>query len=174
MVAGTQDEDTTQVVEIIVVGLANSGKTTFIKTISQHTQWENAESQGWLFGQLSLDDALIVHFLEPPALNTFDFMWLRELISGSSAAGYIVVLDSARTDRFGESISILQTIRAYHPDTPVVVAATKQDTIQAWSADDIRLGLRIPEEIPVLPCVSSQLPLVKEAVLQLLYRIFGV
>ena len=164
----------TQVVEVIVIGLAGAGKTTFIQTISHNTQWSGEDLSGWLMGQLAVDDSLIVHFLEPPARKQFDFLWIRDLIADVDTSGFIVLMDSARENQFGEAVSILQTIRAYHPETPVVVAATKPDSADAWSAEDIRVALGIPEDIPVLACKTTNVEMVKETVLQLLYRIFGV
>ena len=106
-------------------------------------------------------------------MHLFDFIAMRELITSADATAYIVLIDSTDPDKFGEALSILQTIRVYHPDTPVIVAANKQDIPAAWSADDIRIGLGIPDEIPVIPCASTNSSMVKDAVLRLLYLIFG-
>jgi signal recognition particle receptor subunit beta len=73
---------------------------------------------------------------------------------------------------FGEAISILQTIRAYHEDVPCVIAANKQDQPHAWSANDVRIGLGIPGDIPVVPCVANQFKSVRDVVIELLYKIF--
>jgi signal recognition particle receptor subunit beta len=161
-------------VEVIVIGLAGAGKTTFIQTISHSTQWHGGESPGWLMGQLAVEDGLTVHFLEPPTMKQFDYLWIRDLIADADTSGFIVLMDSARENQFGEAVSILQTIRAYHPETPVVVAATKPDSPDAWRAEDIRVALGIPEDIPLLACNATNVEMVKETVLQLLYRIFGV
>ena len=166
--------ETAQIVEIIVIGMAQSGKSAFINTISHATVWDGAEANSWLSGQLTVDDALTVYFLEPPPMKEFDFMWLRELVSESSASGYIVLIDSTQSEYFGKSLSILQTIRSYHPTVPVVVAVTKQDVDGCWGSEDIRLGLRIPDNIPTLPCNTGDIESVKEVVLQLLYLVPGL
>ena len=163
-----------QVLKIIVIGLPDTGKTTFVKTISQSTVWDGIESQGWLSGQLTVDENLLVYFLEPPEMKHFDFMWLRELIAETEADGFVVLMDSAQPDHFGGAVSIIQTIRANHPGVPIVTATTRQDDPHAWSSEDIRMGLRFPNEIPVLPCICSKPKMVKEIVLQLLYKIFDV
>jgi signal recognition particle receptor subunit beta len=163
-----------QVLRIIVIGLPETGKSTFVKTISQSTVWDGVESQGWLSGQLTVDENLLVYFLEPPEMKNFDFMWLRELIVDAEADGFVVLMDSSQPDYFGGVVSIIQTIRANHPDVPIVTATTRQDDPHAWSADDIRVGLRFPKEIPVLPCVCYDAKMVKEVVLQLLYKIFNM
>jgi uncharacterized protein len=160
------------VLDILVMGLGGSGKTTLMQTISQRTQWKNNQVNGWHFGQVVVDEGLKLHFHEPPAHRSFDFLWMRELVAQADVAGFIVVFDCTSPCHFGESLSILQTIRAYHEDTPCVVAANKQDDPNAWSANDIQIGLGIPNTIPVIPSVASQLPMVREVVLQLLYRVF--
>ncbi len=161
------------VVEIIVAGLPATGKTTLIRTISQESGFDfEQDAEGWSTTSLSFDNALKVMFVEPPASRSFDFLWMRDLISSVDVPGYIVVFDSSTPELFGEAISVLQTIRAFHHDTPIVVAANKQDDPYAWSAEDIRIGLCIPSDIQVLPCVAKDPAQVREIVLQLLYRIF--
>ena len=41
-------------------------------------------------------------------------------------------------------------------DTPYVIAANKQDKPNAWSPEELRLALRLPAHIKVLPCVASE------------------
>lgn len=160
----------TTVLDILVMGLGGSGKTTLMQTISQRTQWR--KNNTWHIGEVVVDERLTLSFLEPPAHRSFDFLWMRDLIAQSEVTGYIVVFDCTMPEYFGEAVSILHTIRAYHEDTACVVAANKQDHAHAWGAEDIRIGLGIPTNIPVLPCIASSLPMVREVVLQLLYRIF--
>lgn len=159
------------VVEFVVIGLPQSGKTTFVKTISHATQWHNDDPADWFFGALPVDDGLTVHFMEPPRMQEFDFMWMREMVEQSDVDGYIVMMDSTNPQRFGRAVSIVQTILAYHAQVPVVIAANKQDVNGAWRAADIRMGLKIPDFIPVMDCVASEVEMVKEPVLELLYRV---
>jgi hypothetical protein len=160
----------TQLVEFIVLGLPQAGKTTFIRTISPQIKWQDNQTNNWLFGLLPVDENLKIHFMEPPATTEFDFMWTREIIAESEADGYIVVMNSADPQRFGEAIYILQTIRAYHPELPIVIAANFQDVPNAWSADDIRIGLGIPDDMPVINCIATRANSVKQPVLELLYK----
>jgi len=162
-----------QHVEIFITGLPQSGKSTFVKTISQYTAFDDNDPASWYEGYLPVDATLDVHFLEPPVMQEFDFLWLRELIEEFDVPGFIVMCDSTMPELFGEMIGILQTVLVYHPETPVILVANKQDCPNAWTASDIRMGLGIPDEILVLPCVATRKDLVKEAVLQLLYRVMG-
>ena len=65
---------------------------------------------------------------------------------------------------------ILDTFRAYAP-TPYVVAANKQDHPDAWEPDDLRIALRIEENVKLLPCVATDKESVKTVLLELLYSI---
>lgn len=161
------------VVEVLVIGLTAVGKSTFIRTLSMENGGHSEQdADGWFMTTLPVDDSVMVTFLEPPASRHFNFLWMRELISSVDVPGYIVLFDSTAPELFGEAISILQMIRAYHDTTPCLVVANKQDDLYAWSAEDIRIGLGIPNDISVVPCVASDSIMVREAVLQLLYRIF--
>jgi signal recognition particle receptor subunit beta len=162
-----------QVVEFIVLGLPQSGKTTFIRTICTQVKAQNNQQGKWLYGLLPVDENLRIHFMEPPTRLEFDFMWTREVIAECEPDGFIVTLNAADTEGFGAAVCILQTIRACHPEIPVVVAANFQDVNGAFSAADIHMGLELPEDMPVIDCISNRSSMVKEPVLELLYRVLG-
>jgi signal recognition particle receptor subunit beta len=52
-----------------------------------------------------------------------------------------------------------------------VVAANKQDHPDAWAAEDLRIALRIEENVKLLPCVAKDRESVKSVLLELLYSI---
>ncbi|MEO1162401.1 MAG: ADP-ribosylation factor-like protein [Chloroflexota bacterium] len=157
-------------VKIIVTGLSGSGKTSFIERVSQYTETEGSVDHHWFFGRVRVDSNLILHFYEPPMEAQFDFMWLREVMQRIRATGFIIMVDSARPQQFGEFLSILYTIRGYHEGAPIVVAANKQDHRRAWHHDDIRLGLGI-RDVSVMPCVTSSHNAVRDVVVELLYQV---
>jgi hypothetical protein len=165
-----QKKQSTRVVKLIVTGLSQSGKTDFIETISQYTEWQDIPGNSWFFGRVRVDNSLILHFLEPPIERQFDFMWLREVMSRIRATGFVVMLDSTRPQNFGEFLSIVYTIRGYHENAPLVVAANKQNKRYAWSPEDIQLGLGI-RDISVKPCEFGNRDQVREIVLELLYQV---
>ena len=166
-------ETDVDILEILITGLPDTGKSSFVRTICEKIGDGADDGQDWFSGELTVDDTLFMRFLEPPAVTMFDFIWLRELIDQADVPGFIVVCDSTQPQFFGETVSLLETIRAYHPDTPCVLVCNKQDNSHAWSPDDIRIVLGIPNDILVLPCIATNRESVKSAVLQLLYRIFG-
>jgi signal recognition particle receptor subunit beta len=159
----------TQAIQVLVTGVPQSGKSTLVKTISQYT----GDDQGWFSGYVSVDETLDVQFLEPPPQPDFDFLWFRDLLSEAEMPGFVVVCDSTRPESFNETLGILQVIRVYHPDTPCIVVANKQDNPEAWRVEDIRLALGNWDDRLVFPCVAHQTHLVKEVILQLLYQILN-
>lgn len=165
-----QKKQSAKIVRLIVTGLANSGKSQFIRSISQYTEWQGENQTGWFFGRVRVDSSLILHFLEPPIDSTYDFMWLRDVVSKMQATGFVVMVDSARPQSFGEFLSIVYTIRGFHPESPLVVAANKQDRPNAWSATDLQLGLGI-RDISVMPCVAYDRNAVRNIVVDVLHQI---
>jgi signal recognition particle receptor subunit beta len=164
MAASTQSET----VDILVTGVPAAGKSRFMETLSPRL----IKRQGWHYVYIAVDETLHMRFLEPPAQRGFDYLYLRHIIETSSAHGYVILCDSTRPALFAQMIGLLQTIRAFHDHAPCVIVANKQDHPQAWSVEDIRHCLHIPSTIPVVPCVASQLDMVRAAVIQLLYQIF--
>ncbi len=160
------------VLNIAVIGLYGAGKTTFINTISQRTAQRGAGEAMWHYGQVDVDDTLTLQFMEPPSAERFDFLWLRELVEQLDVNGYIVMVDSTKPETFGEFISVLYTIRAHHAGVPIIVAANKQNHYRAWSTNDLKVMLRIQDDVPIMPCISTDFEVVKNLVLRLLYAIF--
>jgi signal recognition particle receptor subunit beta len=161
----------TELLNVAVIGLYGAGKTSFIDTISQRTAKRGSGLHEWYYGQVDVDASLTLQFTEPPSTEHFDFIWLREVIERINVNGFIVMVDSTDPQSFGEFISVLYTIRNQH-DVPIIVAANKQNHYRAWSTNDLRVMLRIEQDIPVMPCISTDFDIVKNVVLRLLYTIF--
>ncbi len=151
--------------DIMVLGLPETGKTTFIDTISQNAR--TGQPHGWHAGDFSLNPDLNLRFLEPPAAYVFDDSRMRELIARGQAAGYIILCDSTMPDRFGRMASILAALHDLQPDAPTIIAANKQDHVQAWAVEDIRLALDVPNQIAIIPCAAGNTNSVTGAVGQL-------
>ena len=172
-----------QTVKMVVTGPFSAGKTEFIQTISEidvvaterkiSRPEERIKSQTTVamdFGRITVDDDLVLYLFGTPGQRRFDFMW--EILS-EGMLGFIVLLDSVRPETFREARSILDTFRAYAP-VPYVVAANKQDMPDAWEPEDLRIALRIPNDVKVLSCVATDLESVKTVLLELLYSILEI
>ena len=171
-----------QTVKMVITGPYASGKTEFIKSISEidvvsteaAVSKETAEAAvkdnttvAMDFGRITVDDDLVLYLFGTPGQRRFDFMW--EILA-EGMLGFVVMVDSTKPETFREAKSILETFRAYAP-TPYVVAANKQDIPDAWPADDLRIALRIEENVKLLPCIAKDKESVKNVLLQLLYAI---
>ena len=169
-----------QTVKMVVTGPFNSGKTEFIKSVSEidvvsterkiSTEAERVKETTTVamdFGRITVDDELVLYLFGTHGQKRFDFMW--EILS-EGMLGFIVMVDSARPETFREARGILQTFRAYAP-TPYVVAANKQDAEDAWEVEDLRIALKLDGKIKMLPCTATKKDSVKEVLLELLYSI---
>jgi hypothetical protein len=169
-----------QTVKMVVTGPFNSGKTEFIKSVSEidvvsterkiSTEAERVKETTTVamdFGRITVDDELVLYLFGTPGQKRFDFMW--EILS-EGMLGFIVMVDSARPETFREARGILQTFRAYAP-TPYVVAANQQDAEDAWEVEDLRIALKLDGKIKMLPCTATKKDSVKEVLLELLYSI---
>ena len=169
-----------QTVKMVVTGPFNSGKTAFIRSVSEidvvsterkitseSERIKETTTVAMDFGRITVDDDLVLYLFGTPGQKRFDFMW--EILS-EGMLGFIVMVDSARPETFREARGILQTFRAYAP-TPYVVAANKQDQEDAWEVDDLRIALKLDRKVKMLPCVATNKDAVKEVLLELLYSI---
>jgi hypothetical protein len=171
-----------QTVKMVITGPYASGKTEFIRSISEIdvVSTDTKVSEGTFeatvkdqttvamdFGRITIDDDLVLYLFGTPGQRRFDFMW--EILA-EGMLGFVVMVDSTKPETFREAKSILETFRAYAP-TPYVVAANKQDMDEAWSADDLRIALRIDDDVKLLPCVAKDKEKVKQVLLELLYSI---
>ena len=149
-----------QSVKMVVTGPFSSGKTEFIKSVSEidvvSTERKiSAESEkiketttvAMDFGRITVDDDLVLYLFGTPGQKRFDFMW--EILS-EGMLGFVVMVDSTRPETFREARSILETFRAYAP-TPYIVAANKQDKPDAWDTLDMKHALRLDDRIKILP-----------------------
>jgi signal recognition particle receptor subunit beta len=172
-----------QTVKMVVTGPFSAGKTEFIQAISEidvvatEKKISRAEERikdqttvAMDFGRITVDDDLVLYLFGTPGQRRFDFMW--EILS-EGMLGFVVLLDSVRPETFREARSILDTFSSYAP-VPYVVAANKQDIDDAWEPEDLRIALRIPTEIKVLPCIATDRESVKSVLLELLYSILEV
>ena len=171
-----------QTVKIVVTGPFNSGKTEFIRSVSEidvvsterriSAEAERVKESTTVamdFGRITVDEDLVLYLFGTPGQRRFDFMW--EILS-EGMLGFIVMVDSTRPETFREARSILETFRAYAP-TPYVVAANKQDKPDAWDLDDMRVALRLDPAIKLLPCVARKKESVKKNLLELLFSIMA-
>jgi len=171
-----------QTVKIVVTGPFNAGKTEFIRSVSEidvvsterkissdEERVKETTTVAMDFGRITVDDDLVLYLFGTPGQKRFDFMW--EILS-EGMLGFIVMIDSTRPETFREARRILETFKAYAP-TPFVVAANKQDSKDAWNVNDMRMVLRLEDNVKLFPCVATDKNTVKTVILELLYSIMA-
>ncbi len=169
-----------QTVKMVISGAVNAGKTQFIRAISEievvSTERKASDDTKLLkgettvamdFGRITISDDLVLHLFGTPGQKRFDFMW--EILS-EGMLGLIVLVDSTRPETFRETNRIIDFFTSQR-DAPYVVAANKQDHENAWAPDELRLALRLPATVKIVPCVATQKDSVKNVLLELLYVI---
>jgi small GTP-binding protein len=171
-----------QTVKMVITGPFNSGKTEFIRSVSEIDvvsterritseveRIKDSTTVAMDFGRITVDEELVLYLFGTPGQKRFDFMW--EILS-EGMLGFVVMVDSTRPETFREARSILETFKAYAP-TPYVVAANKQDLEDAWDPDDMRIALRLDPKVKLLTCVANRKEAVKTVLLELLYSILA-
>lgn len=169
-----------QAVKMVVTGPFAAGKTEFISSVSEidvvsterrithpAEQVKETTTVAMDFGRITVGPDLVLYLFGTPGQRRFDFMW--EILS-EGMLGFVVIVDSTKPETFREAKRILQTFESY-ASTPFVVAANKQDNEDAWGPEDMRIILRLQQDVKVLPCVALDKESVKNVLLELLYSV---
>jgi uncharacterized protein len=138
---------------IVVTGLRSSGRTTFVYALSEIPYLlpqPGAMTVAMDFGKINVEDGCFYVFGAPDG-RRFDFMY--EIMS-PRLLGWIVLIDSTRSDTFREAHTIITLLDRAFP-LPVVVATNFQDKPDAWDSEAIQIILNIAPHIPVVPCIAT-------------------
>jgi hypothetical protein len=154
-----------EIVKIVVTGPENAGKTTLIQSVDQidalTSRIPNTD-----IGRLVVDNDLLLYIISPPNTRSYDFIWEQP----RGTLGLVVIVDSTDPNSFRETRNIIETFRAYAP-FPFVVAANKQDHHDAWDPAAMRIILRLPRKVPLVPCIATQPMSVRKVLISLLYTV---
>ncbi|MET4922342.1 ATP/GTP-binding protein [Streptomyces sp. PSRA5] len=152
--------------KIVIVGGFGVGKTTLVRSVSEIRPLNTEEvmtqagvgvdetaglttktttTVAFDFGRISLTDRVVLYLFGAPGQERFWFLWDR-LFSGT--LGAVVLVDIRRMSESWYAIDRLE-----HHRTPFVVAVNRfDDDISAFSLDEIRQALSLPEHIPLINC----------------------
>ena len=169
-----------QAVKMVITGPFSAGKTQFIWSVSEidvvsterkissaAEQIKETTTVAMDFGRITVGDDLVLYLFGTPGQRRFDFMW--DILS-QGMLGFVVMVDSTKPETFREAKRILETFESY-ASTPFVVAANKQDLEDAWEPEDLRIILRLRQDVKILPCTATDKESVKNVLLELLYSI---
>ena len=140
------------IAKILITGPFGSGKTTFIKFVSDEQfsgndvpttgdlkQYKAMTTVGMDFGITHIDDELDVHLFGTPGQARFNFMWK---IMSKGALGTIFLVDGASERALTEAKEMLKVYRDMD-DMKLVVGVSKQDLPEAKSLHDISEQLEL-------------------------------
>lgn len=152
--------------KIVIVGGFGVGKTTLVRSVSEIRPLNTEEvmtqagvgvdetaglttktttTVAFDFGRISLSDRVVLYLFGAPGQERFWFLWDR-LFSGT--LGAVVLVDTRRMSESWYAIDRLE-----HHKTPFVVAVNRfDDDVSAFSLDEIRQALSLPERIPLISC----------------------
>jgi signal recognition particle receptor subunit beta len=161
--------------KIVVTGPFNSGKTEFVRTISDipvvstekriTTEDRGIKAETTVamdFGRVAFDgDTLYLY--GTPGQTRFDFMW--EILSGEMNA-FIVLVDSTDRPSFPEAAELIELFTGF-VKVPYLVVANKTDLPDSANLAEVRRGTKASSNVTVMPCVATQKSSVRQVLLQL-------
>jgi len=159
-------------IKILVAGHFGAGKTTFVRTISETptiaTERKTTAGEEKLrkptttvamdYGEYTVNGKKY-HIFGIPGQERFEFMWP---ILAKNAKGFIILLDSTDTSRWFEAFKQINLFRKISVNAPFVFAANKRDLPNALPLEEIQKRLKLPEHIPLVECVATDLSMVKK------------
>ncbi|MCI0710384.1 MAG: ATP/GTP-binding protein [Chloroflexi bacterium] len=160
--------------KVVITGPFNSGKTTFIKTISDidvvsterriTTEDRGIKRETTVamdYGRAKLDGNT-VHLNGAPGQTRFRFMW--DILAAEMDA-FVVLVDSTDPPSFPEAHDIITTFSEINP-VPYLVVGTKSDLEGAANTIQIRKGTQAPDFVTVMPCNATQKSSIRQVLLQ--------
>ncbi|MGC8874825.1 MAG: GTP-binding protein, partial [Chloroflexia bacterium] len=110
-----------QTVSVLVTGARGSGKTQFVRTISdiglvsteRRPAGEGAPPDARVvvdFGRFTMAPDLVLHLFGIPALQAVDFLWW---VLCAEAVGWVILVDSTRPETFRDALKIADFLRSF-------------------------------------------------------------
>lgn len=153
-----------QIMRVVVTGPVGTGKTTFIKTISEietvdtdrratdeTAQMKATTTVAMDFGRINFSPEMSLYLYGTPGQVRFNFMWdifLRH------AHGVVLLVPAHRPKDFYTASRILRYAQQRLPEAPLLVAATHSDLPDAWSIEDILPALGIDAATSAIPALA--------------------
>lgn len=164
--------------KIVITGNYAAGKTQLIRSVSEidivdtevpvynseELLVKNHTTVGLDFGTITIDSERKLYLFGTPGQERFDFMWD---VLAEGCLGYIVMVDSCKPAQLEATAKLINHF-AHLTTAPFIVAANKQDDVTALPPLYIHRRLRLPDDIPVVPCVATNPESARDVLLCLL------
>lgn len=162
--------------KIIVTGPFNSGKTTFISTISDiavvttekkiTTEDRGIKAETTVamdYGRVEIE-GYILHLSGTPGQTRFSFMW--EILAKEMNA-FVVLVDATDRLSFPDAAELIRQFTAMG-NVPYLIAANKSDLPGALPLANIRAGVGVGNQVAVVPCVAVEKDSVRQVLLEVI------
>ncbi len=173
-----------EIMKLVVTGPVGSGKSTFIRTISeievvdtdrqatdQTAEIKAKTTVAFDFGRLQIAPDAALHIYGTPGQERFDFIWDMLI---QKAHAYILLVAAHRPHEFRYARRIANFMNQRKP-LPMIVGITHTDHEDAWSQDDITvtLGFNNPATCPPIVTVNpNDFESTAQAVMPLVQHIY--
>lgn len=162
--------------KIVVTGPFNSGKTQFIRTISDievvsterriTTEDRGIKDETTVamdYGRTVINDVTLFLF-GTPGQTRFDFM--QEILS-SEMDGFLILVDSTDVHSFPDASDLIAKFTSF-VSVPHLIVSNKTDLEGSVSLSEVRRGTKASDQITVMPCVATQKTSVRQVLLQMI------
>lgn len=162
-----------QIFKLVITGAFNTGKTTFIRSLSEiavvdtDKATSSADEQrvkpsttvAMDYGRFQLDSTMVQLF-GTPGQSRFDFM--RDVLA-KDMNGFLVLVDLAEPSTIDAAASLVAQFKDYHL-VPYAIVANKSDLNSSMSPTTLREHLQLPANIHIYLCTATDRESVREVV----------
>jgi len=152
---------------VFVTGPNGAGKSQFLSALGEPDGYLLDEEAGLEYRNLVVDDTLDVVLFCAQDGTRFDQLLQ---VSTDDLLGYIIIIDSADPDTWGEARIMIDNCRGYALKS-TMIAANKQDIQGARTAEQVGARLGMGNMMRVCPVVATDPDSARNVVLQLLYSV---
>lgn len=160
--------------KILVTGPYNSGKSSFVKSISEESVSVDRKAMGAFPTTIAMDighvdyKGFLADVFGTPGQERFDLILS---VLSKEAVGAFILVDSTAPQTFARAKEMIRKTRA--ESIPKIIIANKQDLPDALSPEDIRKKMKISRDIPIVPAVVTEKKGIYQAMDALLKLIYG-
>lgn len=160
--------------KILVTGPYNSGKSSFVKAISENSVSVDRKALSAFPTTIAMDighvdyKGFLADVFGTPGQERFDLILS---VLSKEAVGAFILVDSTAQQTFARAKEMIRKTRA--EAIPKVIIANKQDLEGALSPEEIREKMKLNKNIPIIPATITKNEGIEESLDALLKILYG-